>query len=232
MKKPINSMIYITTKTFNNIKEKTNQIVQIPEQNIDYLPFSNKKRVYFDKDEDSFYLWKKDKTDKWKINIKFQKIEFDQELIEYMDIIIDQALLETKKIFQSENNDISFKEKEIGALKSAVFSIVNKFDYYNEQVDIFDFVTEILIRILTGHYLIDGNKRTALMVLILTLKQFVYYFYWSSKNDIFFIQHYEEHIENDLVSFTHKLQDKFKTEEITLKIKDWIYDRTMINFDN
>ncbi|AJK51340.1 type II toxin-antitoxin system death-on-curing family toxin [Mycoplasma capricolum subsp. capripneumoniae] len=231
MKKPINLSIYITLKTYNDIKNKVKKITEIPKQNIDYLPFSNKKRVYFNENDNSFYLYKKNKLNKWKINLKFIKIQFNQEFIEYMNLILDKAIFEAKTIFKKDKDDICFKEKQNGTLKSAIYSIINKFAYFEGELDIFDFVTEIFIRVLSGHYLIDGNKRTSLMILILLLKQFGYYFYWSNQNNIFFIQNYKKHIEKDLEIFTYELQEKNKVEYITLEIKKWIYSKTMIDLN-
>ncbi|UVO25089.1 hypothetical protein [Mycoplasma capricolum] len=69
------------------------------------------------------------------------------------------------------------------------------------------------------------------MILILLLKQFGYYFYWSNQNNIFFIQNYKKHIEKDLEIFTYELQEKNKVEYITLEIKKWIYSKTMIDLN-
>ncbi|AME13931.1 hypothetical protein MmmBen326_0718 [Mycoplasma mycoides subsp. mycoides] len=126
----------------------------------------------------------------------------------------------------SKDGNLYFQEKEKGSLLSGINSTIFKYSYKSENYDIFDFVTEIFIKVLTGHYFIDGNKRTALMLLIQLLRIFGYYFYFSDDINLFKHYYYEK-IEKELANFVQMLQKK----KITYKeIKRWIYSRTIVDF--
>ncbi|UWD34849.1 type II toxin-antitoxin system death-on-curing family toxin [Mycoplasma cottewii] len=86
------------------------------------------------------------------------------------------------------------------SLLSGINSTIFKYSYESDNYDVFDFVTEIFIKVLTGYYFIDGNKRTALMLLIQLLTNFGYYFYFS--DDFNFSKHfYHQTVEKELANF-------------------------------
>jgi death-on-curing family protein len=72
-------------------------------------------------------------------------------------------------------------EKVSGSINSGLFSLFTKFSY-SPECDIFDFITEVFIKLLTGHYLTNGNKRFSLVYLRKLLWHFGYYLKWSSEN--------------------------------------------------
>ncbi|WP_427902701.1 type II toxin-antitoxin system death-on-curing family toxin [Metamycoplasma alkalescens] len=221
--------IVLTLKTWKEVKNIDRK--SLPAMNLDFFPFSNKKRVFFDENTQSFYVAKKDKSNFWKINVKFELIKFNENLISFLESIYSQSIKKLKLLFNIKNDDdIRFKEKEPGSLMGSLTSIVNHYCYIDEEIDIFDFITDIFIRLLNGHFFYDGNKRGTLMFAVQLLKFLGYYFYWNGNNNTMFISDiYSKYLEKELKTFVKKLENKANMGNTKKSIKEWIYKNIMIN---
>ncbi|WP_265503074.1 type II toxin-antitoxin system death-on-curing family toxin [Mycoplasma mycoides] len=212
--------IFITDKTYFQLKHYDFNFDLITKKNIDYFVISNGKNIFYDTDNNKFYMLTKKNTKIW-FDFNFSVIDFNEKFSNLINNVYHYSMNKLNKIFFSKDGNLYFQEKEKGSLLSGINSTIFKYSYKSENYDIFDFVTEVFIKVLTGHYFIDGNKRTALMLLIQLLRIFGYYFYFSDDFNLFSHFYYQP-IEKELANFIEMLQqNKISHKEI----KKWIYSR-------
>ncbi|MDP4040818.1 type II toxin-antitoxin system death-on-curing family toxin [Mycoplasma mycoides] len=216
--------IFITNKTYFQLKHYDFNFDIITKENIDYFVISNSKNIFYDKDNNKFYMLTKKNNKIW-FDFNFSVIDFNEKFCNFIDNVYQKSIKELNKIFFTRNNNLYFQEKEKGSLLSGINSTIFKYSYQSYNYDVFDFVTEIFIKVLTGHYFIDGNKRTALMLLIQLLKNFGYYFYFSGDFNLFSHFYYWS-IEKELANFVEMLQQNKVSHR---EIKKWIYSRIIID---
>ncbi|EOA07047.1 Hypothetical protein MYEA_5490 [Mycoplasma yeatsii 13926] len=214
--------IYITNKTYNQLKNNDFNFDLITEKGIDYFVISNNKNIFYHKN--NFYMLTK-KNNKISFGFNLSVLDFNEKFSNFIGDVYIESMKELNEIFFSKSNSLYFQEKQKGSLLSGINSTIFKYSYESEKYDVFDFVTEIFIKVLTGHYFIDGNKRTALMLLVQLLKNFGYYFYFSDDFNLFKHSYYQT-VEKELANFVQMLQqNKIGHKEI----KDWIYSRITID---
>ena len=183
------------------------------------------KTIKLNADPKQFLFFKQGKGIKT-FEIQLNNDHFNQEMINILTQYIKSSLKEITSISQE---PISYLQENLDIIRSAISSLVNKYHYFDfKMVDIFDFITDLFIRFLTGHYLQNGNKRFALVFVIQILFTFGYYFKYSkgSKRDY---ARYSQKI----TSFTTKLENKssavcYLTNPLRLEIKDWILAQIII----
>lgn len=109
-------------------------------------------------------------------------------------------------------------------------SLVNKYSYYEDQLDIFDFVSEFLIRVLNGHLFENGNKRTAIIATRSLLHEFGYYLKWSSDSTEEYIEKYRD----KLMELTSLAESKNENGELLaiVQAKEWIMSHVVIAIIN
>ncbi|WP_327138686.1 type II toxin-antitoxin system death-on-curing family toxin [Mycoplasma sp. HU2014] len=192
---------------------------------MEYFIISNNKKIFYTNDK--FYI--ENSNDKSELNFEISSIEFNGKFCNFIDNIYKTSIEELNKIFYSATNNLYFQEKQKGSLLSGINSTIFKYSYESDQYDIFDFVTEIFIKTLTGHYFIDGNKRTSFMLLVQLLNNFGYYFYFYDdfKN---LDTTYQDTIDKQVAHFVKLLQENKTNHK---EIKKWIYSRiSVINIED
>ncbi|WHP39175.1 MAG: type II toxin-antitoxin system death-on-curing family toxin [Mollicutes bacterium] len=95
-----------------------------------------------------------------KIELNTKKITFDEKMVESIIEIINVSI---KEIKSKTNDEMVGIEKEKKIVEGMVVNFINKCSY--EPISMIHFINQIFIRILKGHYFINGNKRIAIMTL-------------------------------------------------------------------
>ena len=149
--------------------------------------------------------------------------KISKEIEEHLVEIIKLAFKEAKEISEENMNE----EKNNGDLIKALMSILNRYYYdSHSNADIFDLVTDMFIRILMGHYLINGNKRLALTFLKGILWEFGYYLKWTRGH---MWKNYSKH-KTQIEEFVQELENQ-KEKENKIKIKNWILKNVIIGLN-
>lgn len=172
------------------------------------------------------------KRSKEVIELEYGVIIFDEKfanfLIKMVTLSAQRAILIT--------NEKSYvgQERDVDGLKSAIYNLVNKYaNLYDCQKnckkscnDIFDFFTDLFIRLLKNQIYLNGNKRTSIISLRSLLHYYGYYLYWSNNDKYIYQKTYEQ----KLISFIKKLENKTGKffEKERCEIKAWIYSNTTI----
>lgn len=171
--------------------------------------YQNKLIVKKDK---IFYFQSLKSKKKLRLQFVIITLTVNKELAEELEKILKSSLSKIKKIspepvmFYSEQ-----VKKAVGGIKSIIF----KFSYKTE-FSLFDLVATLFIRLLMGHYLINGNKRLATAFLYEVLWSFGFMFYYTS--DAFIPR--KKH-KNKIIYFAKKAE-KFKEAGILPEVTKWI----------
>lgn len=111
-------------------------------------------------------------------NICFIYLNLNEETAHIIKDIILETYKNLQKKYENKNEKIG-KELYKDDLKNMIFSLIQTF-LYLENISIFDLITQIFIRIITKHYLINGNKRLGISNLYLILISFGYKLIYQS----------------------------------------------------
>lgn len=186
----INKKIVITAKEYQNFKEFIDT-------------FKSSKVV----ERDGKYYLNRHPEDIEEINISPFVINLNNE--EYLIEIekrIAQTLEKTLKLvkdnFVNEGSDDYQYVDENDRFNEIIMRVL----YYSEINDIFDLFSNIFIQIISSHKLKNGNKRFCFFFLINLLKDFGFYFKWSSnlkeKNS------YQQLQEREMFCFVSRLSNR------------------------
>ena len=141
-----------------------------------YITVENKNSlISFNKNDGSFYF-------KSYYTSEIEKIVIDYEILKYDSDLSNTIFGILKKSFnQIQNSNISelscpFDENTI---YSEIVNYINLCSHGNEPDSIFEFAANLFYKYLTGHKMINCNKKLSLMFLINLLRFFGYHFYWS-----------------------------------------------------
>jgi prophage maintenance system killer protein len=130
--------------------------------------------LIFDKELNNF-LFKCKYRGEQQISIKFEFVSFDEMLSKKLIFIIDNAIIESKKInIEPIKIETTTKSEIIRIIKNAILVYDHKYEDISNKT-IFDFVGKIFIGILRIHSLGNGNKRFILTYLIHILRYFGYH---------------------------------------------------------
>lgn len=160
------------------------------------------------------------------MQISYSVVKFNETLAELCKRLIilghKQAALITK-----ENVGPLMGGKDISQV---TYSLVNKYSYLENEKDIFDFVSEFLIKVLNGHLFENGNKRTAIIATRSLLHEFGYYLKWSSHSTEEYISKYRD----ELKKLTSLAESKNKNGEALAiaRAKEWIMSNVVIAIIN
>ena len=133
--------------------------------------------------------------------------------------------LSSKQITKVSNEETIIYPDQV---EKAEASFVNALFWlqYKENLSIFEFVTDIFIKLLNSHYLTNGNKRLASLFLYNFLWECGYFFYFS-KGSSSFIEKYII----DIKDFVEKLENEQNIENISKEIIKWIKTRVVIGLN-
>ncbi len=189
---------------------------------------------YDKKTQQYFLLWHHGK-EQLPLSLNYGTIYFDDK---FANFIIKMIIFSAKKATNI-TNEKSYvgKEREKYGLKSAIYSLVQKYSYIDNcnkkhQLscnDIFDFFTDLFIRLLKNQIFINGNKRISIISLRSILHHYGYYLYWSSQDKYIYQKKYEQ----KLIDFVVKLENQTNEslEKFRLEIKEWIYWNTTVSLN-
>lgn len=119
--------------------------------------------------------------------------------------------------------------RERMSAEGPISSILMKYSYKDEgESTIFEFVRDLFVRMLMGHVLINGNKRTATVFLKTLLESFGYYFKWTEG----FYKDYSKH-KDKIEYFASELEHKGTYNEnshkdINKEILEWVESNALI----
>jgi len=151
---------------------------------------------------------------------KFDTEETFKESYKVLENIINSSfeMAETLSEEPLEKNKESYPR-----IKGIMNNLIFKYSYKDDP-DLFDFCSELFIKLLMDHPLINGNKRFALSYLINLLRYFGFHF-WFSKG---FLKDYK-HYENKIINFIEKLSSSESDNPNKIKeISNWIEDYCVI----
>ena len=208
--------------------------------------------VYIDKDSKNFFLegklnsWIKLKNGEYWLYPKLHIMEAGKIFIREVRLKNDNFNPDNRDLFKTLKGCIPIvleeasklskenleKKVNIAKLMAPIYSLMN---YYYYQVDltkrnIFDFLTDLFIRFLTGHYLLNGNKRFALIYFVYVAYAFGYYFYFTrgfGENYSLYkerVKYFVKNLEND--------RNMLDLDNPTRKeIKKWIQDNMIVGLN-
>ena len=184
--------------------------------------------IKYNTEQKGFYFCSKFNNCKELIKYEYEKIELNENIIIIVKTLLNSSIQEALKISKETMSD---DENEIQMLNDAIISIINKYSYYDEthKKDIFDLAEEIFTRILMGHYLKNGNKRTA----IVFLKNFLWYYgYYFKFTQTQMWKDYSRH-KTFVEGFVKKLENKGNKNNIEThkQIKKWILNNVIIGLN-
>lgn len=151
--------------------------------------------IKYDYKKSSFYFYSKYGNSS-EIKINLFKLEFNETLSKNICDVLKNSFEQSKKIAPNEPSG-PFEEPKI---YSEIINYVNFCSYKeNEPDSILEFTANLFYKYLTGHKMVNGNKRLSLLFLINLLRVFGYHFFWSKglKKD------YKKH-EKDLEEWVKK----------------------------
>ncbi|WP_127942577.1 MULTISPECIES: type II toxin-antitoxin system death-on-curing family toxin [unclassified Mycoplasma] len=191
-----------------------------------YIREKKNSKIEFGQDSTKFYS---------NFNSNPENVRFETAVIEFnwflVDSFVKHAVESSKKVRylnQEDNDKMTGVEKNSGSVAGAIHSIIMKWHYNQENWDIFDFVTDLFVRILMGHFFHNGNKRVSIVFLSTVLWNLGYYLKWTSDEKYI----YERTYENDLKGFIQELESKENADKnwkiVIGKIKTWIYRNIVI----
>lgn len=192
----------------------------------------NNAGIYFDRFRNSLIRKEEDKiffssmyNGTQEITVEYGVLESYEELSKTIDYLLDISYKEAKLI-SKENMGT---EKTKGQMAASLISVLNKYEYSESEADIFDLATEMFIKLLNGHYLGNGNKRTSITFLKFFLWELGYYLKWTGGH----FKDYREY-EDTLKQFVVDLEnttDKTIKSDIFKRIKEWITGNVIIGLN-
>ena len=194
--------------------------------NVDKKEFFEKYKFSHLKSEEDKYYFYSNFTGK-------EEIEFECVKISVPDLAEDISVLLTELYDVAKIEAQSLSEEPVGdfvegnSVKILIDSVIMKACYANEEIEIFELLSEIFIRMLMGHVLTNGNKRSATMFLKLSLKIFGYYLKWTSH----YYMHegvHKDKIEN-FVANMESNNSKETIKKTEQEIRDWVKYNVMFD---
>ncbi|WPL38881.1 type II toxin-antitoxin system death-on-curing family toxin [Malacoplasma iowae] len=207
-----------------------------------------KKTVYIFKDDDfNKIFWEENKNNilylennniyfnskfngKTKIEFSYSVISIDEDFEKLLIKLIDRSLFNAEKLSEEE---LSYSKNNIEKIKSIISNTLQSYLYKEEQ-KIFEFITDLFIKLLSFHPLINGNKRFALSFTVMLLKVLGFYFKWSGGNKENYLYHKEK-----ITSFVMELsnnkdksgydKDKSDYDIIRENIIIWIKSNSIVS---
>lgn len=132
-----------------------------------------------------------------KVNVKWQKIELDEEFADFLVKLVNKAYEISKKIKQ----EGIYGEKRPGQIKATIYSLVQKWSN-TPDITIKDMANELLYSFATRHKFHNGNKRTALVTCVLFLQFCGLFLRYTNSDEITYMKHWEPIIK-DIISQKH-----------------------------
>ena len=148
--------------------------------------------------------------------IKFEK---EEELKELTKMIIEIINVSIKEVKLKTSDSTVGAEREKNIIEGMVASCVNRCSY--ESVPMIHFINQIFIRILAGHYFVNGNKRIGIMTLRNILFWSGYYLKFSSTYRLMDLKKYELICEKFVKNLQGKNCSNFELKEV-IDIRQWI----------
>ncbi|UWD34221.1 type II toxin-antitoxin system death-on-curing family toxin [Mesomycoplasma molare] len=186
----INKKIVITAKEYQNFKEFINKYKssKVVERNGKY--YLNYKTEY------------EQEIDIQPLIVNLLNVEDLRAIMQIIDGSLEKTFKLVKDNFVNESsNDYQYVDEN-----DRFNEIIMRVLYYSEINDIFDLFSNIFIQIISSHKLKNGNKRFCFFFLINLLKDFGFYFKWSSnlkeKNS------YQQLQEREMFCFVSRLSNR------------------------
>ena len=178
------------------------------------------------------------KDNQWYFVSKYtgmEEVEIALNNIEYKEFYKEEATNFFVELFHISMEEAQTISKEpVGPIKirggeyDLLFSFLQKYSYNDNSENLFfEFARDIFIRVLTGHILGNGNKRTAVVFLKYVLKTFGFYFKWTESNYKNYSV-YEDIIEN-FIKRLHSTNSVTEIENTREEVLNWIKGNTLVD---
>lgn len=170
-----------------------------------------------------------------KIELTFNRIEFNQELVDNIAEIVGKSVSICKKLMSS--NEYMGDEKDKGSIKNAIDSLIQSLYHEKHTNSIFNLASRIFIKIINGHFLTNGNKRLALVATSEILLDLGWYWKWSHNHHLSEKEFYDDNFQGQIEKWADKLennsqdmsQNNLSKDIIQKEIEIWISDNVIIN---
>lgn len=130
-------------------------------------------RITYNYKENHYYFSSLFNNNEEEIDVKFDMISFDDNLVDTICEILKTSYINSKNIANEPAGP--FNEPEI---YSEIVNYINKCSYTEDDLSsIFEFVANLFFRYLIGHKMKNGNKRLSFMFLVNLLRFFGYHFF-------------------------------------------------------
>lgn len=209
-----------------NMKKLIFYILETENVNHANYIWNNKKNSMLSYADQKFYFSSYFSTKKEEIQVIRGVVRFDDEFFELIPELIAKSMTEARQISEEPIGTNKPGMNLSDALKHTINMWMN---VAKEEDTIFHLSADLFIKIITGHYLTNGNKRTALAFLKLFLWHFGYYLKWSDG----FWKNYEVH-KTRVEIFVEKYQlakNDIEKEQLRNEVISWIDDNVIIGLN-
>lgn len=160
------------------------------------------------------------------VEISHVTLSLNEQLSPYLFSVYMIGLENAKKLC---DEPIIYSENQLNKVRAAIDSTINLYMLREDQQlpnSIWDFLTDIFIKLLMFHCLENGNKRTAFSFLMAVVSRCGYYFSFKKENNI---SDYENVIANFVKELGQNTHNDEKELEIKSKIRKWIINNTLVS---